>query len=157
MIYTVGVTDMMNKESLRTALILLSLLVLLLSFGQAVLAQTPPPGATAETTEGSEVPAGELPAPIATRLPEGAVVSRTLTKGESGSMTLFAFAEGQDLSEHTAPFDAYVLVLEGRMAFNIGETALDAEDGQMVLMPANVPHALAALEDTKMLLIMLRS
>ncbi|MBK8479719.1 MAG: cupin domain-containing protein [Proteobacteria bacterium] len=86
----------------------------------------------------------------------GAVVSRTLAKGRAGTLTVFAFDRGQELSEHSAPFDAYVLVLEGSMELKIGGTPLTARMGEAVLMPANVPHALQARERCKMLLTMLR-
>jgi len=88
---------------------------------------------------------------------EGAVVSRTLVDNKSGTVTLFAFDAGQGLSEHTAPFDALVHVVEGTAELTIGGKAVTASVGQIVLMPANAPHALKAREQFKMLLIMLRS
>ena len=88
---------------------------------------------------------------------EGAVVSRTLADSESGTVTLFAFDAGQGLSEHTAPFDALVHVVDGTVELTIGGAAATASAGEIVLMPANVPHALKAIEPFKMLLIMLRS
>ena len=88
---------------------------------------------------------------------EGAIVSRTLADNESGTVTLFAFDGGQGLSEHTAPFDALVHVVDGTAEVTIAGKAVKASAGQIVLMPANVPHALKALEPFKMLLIMLRS
>jgi quercetin dioxygenase-like cupin family protein len=87
----------------------------------------------------------------------GAVVSRTLLKGEKGSATLFAFDQEQGLSEHTAPFDALVQVLEGTVALTIGGKEVRAEAGESVLMPAHVPHALKALSKFKMLLTMIRA
>jgi quercetin dioxygenase-like cupin family protein len=69
---------------------------------------------------------------------------------------LFAFDAGQELSEHTAPFDALVLVLEGALTLTIGGTPVRATPGTIVRMPASVPHAVYALEPTRMLLIMLR-
>jgi quercetin dioxygenase-like cupin family protein len=71
-------------------------------------------------------------------------------------VTLFAFAGGQELSEHTAPFDALVQVLEGELVLTIGGTEVHARPGEIVLMPADIPHALRAVGDTKMLLTMLR-
>ena len=88
---------------------------------------------------------------------EGAIVSRTLAENKAGTLTLFAFDAGQGLSEHTAPFDAVVHVLDGAAALTIGGKPVAAIAGQAVLMPANVPHALKAAERFKMLLIMLRA
>jgi quercetin dioxygenase-like cupin family protein len=88
---------------------------------------------------------------------EGAVVSRTLIKQTTGTLTLFAFDQGQELSEHTAPFDAVVEVLEGEALLTIGGRPVRAVAGQTVIMPANVPHALKAVARFKMLLTMIRS
>lgn len=87
---------------------------------------------------------------------EAAIVSRTLAKGKSGTMTVFAFDRGQSLSEHTAPFDAYVTILEGQTVLTIAGEEITASAGQTVLMPANVPHAVEAPEPMKMLLVMFR-
>jgi len=87
----------------------------------------------------------------------GAIVSKKLLQNASGSLTLFAFDEGQELSEHTAPFDAVVQVLDGRVELSIGGTPVPASAGESVLMPAGVPHAVKAIERFKMLLVMLRS
>jgi len=87
----------------------------------------------------------------------GSIVSRTLTKGKSGTMTVFAFDAGQGLSEHTAPFDAYVQVVEGEGELVIGGRAVVARAGEIVLMPANVPHAVNANVRFKMLLVMIRN
>jgi quercetin dioxygenase-like cupin family protein len=87
---------------------------------------------------------------------EQSVVSRVLAKSSGGTVTLFAFDEGQGLSEHTAPFDALVQVIEGSVSLTIGGAELLVGDGEIVLMPANVPHAVAAPERFKMLLTMLR-
>lgn len=87
---------------------------------------------------------------------EGAVVSRTLLKRPGGTITVFAFDAGQTLSEHTAPFDALVQVLDGTAAITIAGTPLEVSAGQIVLMPANQPHALAARTRFKMLLTMIR-
>ena len=84
------------------------------------------------------------------------IVSRTLVDNPSGTITLFAFDTGQGLSEHTAPFDAFVQVLEGKLELTIGEKSLTPIMGEVVLMPANVPHALRALSPTRMMLVMIR-
>ena len=86
----------------------------------------------------------------------GAVVSKTLLKGEAGTITLFAFGEGQGLSEHTAPFDAFVQIVDGKAELTIGGEMVEAEAGRLVVMPANVPHSLHASEQFKMLLTMIR-
>ena len=86
----------------------------------------------------------------------GAVASRTLRKGKAGTLTVFAFDAHQELSEHSAPFDAIVQVLEGRLTITIGGTPHVVEEGRVVLMPANVPHALRAELPTRMLLTMFR-
>jgi len=87
---------------------------------------------------------------------EGAVVSRTLAKGASGTLTLFAFDEGQELSEHSTPFDAYVTVLDGKALLVIGGKEVEATAGETVLMRAEVPHAVKATRRFKMLLIMFK-
>ncbi len=88
---------------------------------------------------------------------EGSIVSRTLVENKAGTITLFAFDAGQSLSEHTAPFDALVHVLDGEGEFTVGGKASGVGAGQALLMPANVPHAVKAEERFKMLLTMLRS
>ena len=85
------------------------------------------------------------------------IVSKTLVDKPSGTVTLFAFDAGQSLSEHTAPFDAMVTVLDGQAEITIDGQALTATTGQMVIMPANIPHAVKAVDAFKMLLIMIRS
>ncbi len=85
------------------------------------------------------------------------VVSRTLIENKAGTITLFAFDAGQGLSEHSAPFDAVVQVLDGEAELTIGGEKVNASFGQMVVMPANVPHALQARQRFKMLLTMLRA
>ncbi len=87
---------------------------------------------------------------------EGGIASRVLSKNGGGTVTLFAFDGGQSLSEHTAPFDALVLVLEGAFVLTIGGTPVEAVPGTVVRMPANVPHAVDAMQPSRMLLIMLR-
>jgi quercetin dioxygenase-like cupin family protein len=88
---------------------------------------------------------------------DGSVVSRTLTKGKAGTMTVFAFDAGQALSEHSAPFDAYIQVLDGEGELVIGGKAVAAKAGEVVLMPANIPHAVNARQRFKMLLLMFRN
>jgi quercetin dioxygenase-like cupin family protein len=87
---------------------------------------------------------------------KGGIVSRILLRQAAGSVTLFAFDEGQELSEHTAPFDAMVQVVEGRTKITIADRSFELGPGQMIVMPANVPHAVAATERFKMLLTMIR-
>jgi quercetin dioxygenase-like cupin family protein len=88
---------------------------------------------------------------------EGSVVSREIISKKTGTITLFAFDKGQGLSEHTAPFDAVAQILEGETQLTIGEKIISACSGQMVIMPANVPHSVKAVKKFKMLLTMIRS
>jgi len=88
---------------------------------------------------------------------EGAVVSRMLLKHAAGSVTLFAFDEGQGLTEHTSPFDALVLLLEGSAEIRVSGKAILAKAGDLVLMPANEPHGLQGTTRFKMMLTMMRS
>ena len=87
----------------------------------------------------------------------GSIVSRTLLKTDSGTLTLFAFDEGQELSEHTAPFNALVQVLDGTASLVIGGRPVSVQRGELVLMPANIPHAVRAGDRFKMLLTMFRT
>jgi quercetin dioxygenase-like cupin family protein len=87
----------------------------------------------------------------------GSVVSRTLINKKTGTVTLFAFDQGEGLSEHTAPFDAMVYMLEGEAEVTISGKAIKVTRGDMVVMPANKPHALKAVTAYKMLLIMIKS
>jgi len=87
----------------------------------------------------------------------GAVVSKTLVKQPHGTITLFAFAQGQELSEHSAPFDAMVHVLDGEVELTIGGAPVVARANEFVVMPANIPHAVKARTDFKMLLTMIKS
>ena len=87
----------------------------------------------------------------------GSIVSRTIADSDEGSLTLFAFDQGQNLSEHSAPYDAFVQVLDGEAELTIGGKPTRATAGQLVLMPANVPHAVKAVDKFKMLLTMLSS
>ena len=87
----------------------------------------------------------------------GAVVSRTLIKKTAGTATVFAFDAGQELSEHTAPYDALVLSLDGRARWRVAGTSHDTAAGEVLLLPAGERHAVVATERYKMLLVMIRS
>lgn len=87
---------------------------------------------------------------------EGSIVSRQVVKSDAGNVTLFAFDAGQALSEHTAPYDALVHILDGRADVSISGRHFNLEAGQAILMPANEPHALKAEQPFKMLLTMVR-
>ena len=87
----------------------------------------------------------------------GAVVSRIVVKRDAGNVTLFAFDAGQELSEHTAPYDALVQVLEGDAAVTIAGHGHRLQAGDMIVMPAHQPHAVKAVSRFKMLLTMIRS
>ena len=87
----------------------------------------------------------------------GAVVSRSIVDKKTGTVTFFAFDEGQGLSEHTTPFDALVYLLDGEAEVTISGKALRLKEGEMVVMPANKPHALRAVKKFKMVLTMIRS
>ena len=89
-------------------------------------------------------------------MPEGGIASRVLAKTSGGNVTLFAFDAGEGLSEHTAPFDALVLVVAGSLTLTIGGRVVPAAPGAIVRLPAHVPHALDANVPSKMLLMMLR-
>jgi quercetin dioxygenase-like cupin family protein len=84
------------------------------------------------------------------------VISRQVLKNEKGNITLFAFDKGEGLSEHTAPFDAIVLVLDGKAEVIIGGQPKILQTGEAIIMPSNIPHALKALERFKMMLVMIR-
>lgn len=88
---------------------------------------------------------------------EGAIVSRTLVDSERGTITLFAFDSNQGLSEHTVPFDALVQLLEGRAIVTISGKDMTLQNGDLVIMPANEPHAVKAITRFKMMLTMIRS
>jgi quercetin dioxygenase-like cupin family protein len=87
----------------------------------------------------------------------GSVVSKQLIKKNTGSLTVFAFDEGEGLTEHTSPYDATILVLEGKAQIMIGGNPHEVSSGEMLIMPAKVPHAVKAIERFKMLLIMIKS
>ncbi len=86
----------------------------------------------------------------------GSVVSKTILDKKTGTLTLFAFDKGQGLSEHTAPFDATVQVVDGVAELVVGGTPHTVTAGQLFIMPANIPHSVRAVERFKMLLIMIR-
>jgi len=88
---------------------------------------------------------------------EGAVVSRTLLQNDSGTLTVFSFDEGQALSEHTVPFNAFIQVLDGQAEITIGEKPCLVSAGEIVLMPGGVPHKVKAVQPFKMLLTMFKT
>ncbi len=88
---------------------------------------------------------------------EDSVVSRTIVDKNTGTVTLFAFGKGQGLSEHTAPFDALVYVLEGEARITISGESFYLKGGETIIMPADKPHALEALNRFKMMLVMIKS
>ncbi len=88
---------------------------------------------------------------------DGAVVSREILKKSSGTVTLFAFDQGQGLSEHTAPFDALVQIVDGSAEITISGKSNRLKKGEMIIMPANEPHALKAVKKFKMILVMIKA
>jgi quercetin dioxygenase-like cupin family protein len=88
---------------------------------------------------------------------DGAIVSKTILKKETGNISLFAFAKGEALSEHTAPFDALIQVVDGKGEIVIGGESFILKSGQTIIMPANIPHAMKAVERFKMVLTMIKS
>jgi quercetin dioxygenase-like cupin family protein len=88
---------------------------------------------------------------------EGSIVSRVVLKSEAGNVTLFAFDEGQELSEHSAPYDALVQVLDGEVEIRISGKPYMLKSGEAIIMPANDPHAVLAVKKFKMLLTMLKA
>jgi quercetin dioxygenase-like cupin family protein len=88
---------------------------------------------------------------------KGSVVSRELIDKRTGSVTLFSFDKGEGLSEHTAPYDAMVYVLDGAVRITISGRPFNLKKGEMIVMPARKPHALDALKKFKMMLVMIRS
>jgi quercetin dioxygenase-like cupin family protein len=128
------------------------------------------PGRTGKRIHATILVREDVPMPAAPQLPPGdalaleslitptpqGIASRILGKTAGGNMTLFAFDEGQGLTEHSSPFDAFVLVLDGELTLTIGGKSVRAAPGTIVRMPADVPHAVDALEPCRMLLIMLK-
>ncbi len=88
---------------------------------------------------------------------EGGIVSKTVLKKESGNISLFSFDKGEALSEHAAPFDAVIQVVDGKGEVIIGGKSNILETGQTIIMPANIPHAVKAVEKFKMVLIMIKA
>ncbi|RQW81031.1 MAG: cupin domain-containing protein [Methanothrix sp.] len=88
---------------------------------------------------------------------QGSVVSREIIRKNTGTITLFAFDEGQGLSEHTAPFDALVYIVDGDAEITVSGQANKVSEGEMLILPAAQPHALRALHKFKMMLVMIRS
>ena len=87
---------------------------------------------------------------------ENAVVSSEILKKDAGTVTVFAFDKGQGLSEHTVPFDALVNIIDGRAEVSISGKLFTVKEGEMIVMPANKPHSLKAMEKFKMLLVMIK-
>lgn len=87
---------------------------------------------------------------------DSAVVSKTILKNEKGNVSLFAFDKGEGLSEHTAPFDALVQIVEGKAEITINKQPFQLAEGDGIIMPANIPHALHAAEKFKMILTMIK-
>lgn len=85
------------------------------------------------------------------------VVSKEIIKKETGTVTIFAFDKGQGLSEHTAPFDALVNIIDGKAEIKISGKPFVVNEGEMIIMPANEPHSLKAVEKFKMILVMIKS
>jgi len=114
------------------------------------------------SSQGQPSDSGRLPEAKPIRLADlleyvsGSIVSRTIQRKKTGTITLFAFDVGQELSEHSTPYDAHVQVLDGQVKLTIGGKAVLASAGETVLMPANVPHAVSAVRQFKMLLTMIR-
>jgi quercetin dioxygenase-like cupin family protein len=87
----------------------------------------------------------------------GGILSKTVMKKETGNISLFSFAKGEALSEHTAPFDAMIQVVDGKAEIVIGGKSFLLESGESIIMPANIPHAVKAVERFKMVLTMIKS
>jgi len=87
---------------------------------------------------------------------EGAIVSRTIINKKTGTVTFFVFDQGESLSEHTAPYDALVYILDGEAEITISGKSFSVKEGEMIIMPANEPHSLKAVKRFKMLLVMIR-
>lgn len=102
------------------------------------------------------VPGKKFNAKESTPYAEGSVVSKTIIKKSTGNVTLFSFAASEGLSEHSSPHEALVQVLEGRVEITIGGEATVVGEGECLILPANVPHALKAVEQFKMLLTMIK-
>ena len=110
-----------------------------------------------ENSKTSQILAKPLKLKELTSFQSSAIVSRTLVDKDVGTVTIFAFDEGQGLSEHTAPYDAMVIAVEGLVNIKISDESFDLKEGEMIIMPANKPHALKAVTKFKMILIMIRA
>ena len=88
---------------------------------------------------------------------ENSIVSKQLIKKDTGTITLFAFDKGQSLSEHTAPFDAFVEIVDGKAECIIDDKAVVVKQGEFIILPANIPHAVNAVEKFKMLIVMIKN
>lgn len=91
------------------------------------------------------------------KMPEGGILSRIVLKNAAGSVTLFALAAGEEISEHTAPFDALVVGLDGSAIITLDDNGYPLQSGQYILMPANVPHSVRATSPCRFLLVMLKA
>lgn len=109
-----------------------------------------------KTPKGDDLTSQALPMAGLVEVAPGAVVSRTVVSKKAGTVTLFAFDKGQGLSTHSAPYDAMVWILEGAVKITIDGKTLRAKTGDMVIMPANRPHALQAVQPFKMALVMIK-
>ncbi len=87
---------------------------------------------------------------------KNSIVSKQIVKKQNGNITLFAFWENEELTKHTSPYEAFVQILEGEMEIEIGDDKFNLKTGDTILMPANIPHGLKALQNTKMLLTMIK-
>ena len=108
------------------------------------------------TTPGTIPASAALPLESLIAFTDGGIASRVLAKNGGGTLTLFAFDSGQGLSEHTTPFDALAIVLDGELLLTMGGAPVTATPGTIVRLPANVPHAVDATVASRMLLVMLR-
>jgi len=113
-------------------------------------------GNTAGGRGGKGAPAGAFDLAKAVTYAKGSVVSRALAQKKAGTLTLFAFDEGEGLSEHQAPFDAWILVLDGEAEITVGGRKSRLKAGSAIRLPAGVPHALSAVRRFKMMLTMIR-
>lgn len=109
-------------------------------------------GSSAESIKGRAIGLGSF-----VGYEEGAVVSRTIIDKKMGTVTVFAFDAGEGLSEHTAPYDALICILDGAAEITISGRAMKARSGEFIIMPAGEPHSVRAIERFKMLLIMIRA
>lgn len=108
-------------------------------------------------TTHDELHSKAIPLCEAVQYQSGSVVSKEIIRKDKGTVTLFAFDQGQGLSEHTAPFDALVYILDGEAQITISGNPIPVKAGEMIIMPANKPHALQAVQQFKMLLVMIRA